>query len=95
MKKMIGLIGGGAAALLALVFGVKKIKNKPKKVKMKDPNEDLMKTFEEFAKECRKSTESAMIADRLMNNLQEELEQQMGINPDEINIELYPQEAGA
>lgn len=87
MKKTVGIIGG-LILLLTGGVGLKKRHDcKVKKAKAKDPNEDLMRTFEAFHKEAMKSNDTARKAVRLMNNLQDEMEQ-FGMDPMGINTQL-------
>ena len=88
MKITKGLIAGGITLATAIGVGIKKVfdKRKMKKVKASDPNADLMKTFEAFREATLKNDVAAMKAIRLMNNLQDELDEKNGIDPMTINV---------
>lgn len=90
MKITKGLIAGIFTLVTAVGVGVKKItdKRKVKKAKEINPynNEGLLKTYEAFRKECLRNEVTAMKAVRLMNNLQDELDEKNGIDPTTINV---------
>lgn len=57
--------------------------------KLKEQNKsELERNFEAFKAECMKSNEAAMRAVRLMNELQDQIDEQMGIDPMTINVKF-------
>ena len=86
MKK-IGIIAG-AVALIVSAVGAKKLHTKAKKAKAKDPNADLMRTFDAFKKEVLKSDDATLKAIDLMTELEKEMDDRIGMDPEEINTHI-------
>lgn len=88
MKKTVGIIAGAITITTAISVGIKHLIEKPKKVKAKDPNEDFIKTYKAFEKECLKNTKNAEMAIKMTTELQKTLDEQYGVDPNEINVTI-------
>ena len=83
-----------AAGVVLVIDGAKRLMDfirdwkKFKKISSEDPNWELMMKFESFKAECEKNNILALQAVRMMNELTEELDKKMGVDPTTISIEL-------
>lgn len=97
--KIISGIIIAAEGAMKIVDKVAKCK-KVKVVKKNKPRDDLIDNFEAFKQECMKSNKSALKALKMMNELEEMINDEMGIDPTVIDVtieevEQIPQIAGA
>lgn len=73
---------------VATLVGRLRKKRKAKIVTERGVNEKLYKNFEAFKSECNKSSEAAAKAIKLMDELMKQLDEKMGIDPEDIDAEI-------